>query len=74
MVTQAAISPPRAFAVILHAVQWGSSLMTGIERARNLLKREDESTETRDAMERRSPVSKHVTHPKSLSHGSEPRG
>ncbi len=41
-----------AFAVILHALLWGQSLVTGIERARRILKREARSAETLDAMER----------------------
>jgi len=41
-----------AFAVVLHALLWGNSLVAGIERSRTLLKREAESAETLDAMER----------------------
>jgi len=41
-----------AFAVIIHAALWGKSLRTGIERAENLLEREDGSTETLVAIRR----------------------
>jgi ADP-ribosylglycohydrolase len=41
-----------AFAVVLHSVLWGQSLLIGIERSHKFLEREDESAETRNAIVR----------------------
>ena len=41
-----------AFAVLVHALLWGNPLLTGIERARQLLKRDADHFETLAAMER----------------------
>jgi ADP-ribosylglycohydrolase/fructose-1,6-bisphosphatase/inositol monophosphatase family enzyme len=41
-----------AFAVMVHALLWGESLPSGIERAQRLLAREDGATETQTAIDR----------------------